>query len=243
MRLVGTPGTFDDKEEAGVPASGEETETPSPDAEGMPISPDMDEEEGPESVPHPEPSPEVPVPEAESEPEPQHAVDAGESDEAVEVGGAEEPLSAAGLDAEALEAGTAAEASTDAPPQTAVEILDQLLESLESGEFDVLMPFRREARGERPSTGRPPLEEPKDSPASRAPGAAGEDEAAVETVELPLNKAMEGGQEVIEVTSTPKVGPEERVREIRERLAPSPDDSHAEAEEGADGRDTAVQET
>ena len=245
LRPVGTPGTFDDEEEAGVPASGEETETPSPDAEGMPIPPDVDEEEeeGPKSVPHSEPSPKVPVPEAESEPEPQRAVDAGESDEAVEVGGAEERLSAAGLDAEALEAGTAAEASTDAPPQTAVEILDQLLESLESGEFDVLMPFRREARGERPSTGRPPLEVPKDSPASRAPGAAGEDEAAVETVELPLNKAMEGGQEVIEVTSTPKVGPEERVREIRERLAPSPDDSRAEAEEGADGRDTAVQET
>ena len=52
------------------------------------------------------------------------------------------------------------EASTDVTPQTAVEILDQLLESLESGEFDVPLPPRRESRTEeRPSIHRPPLEE------------------------------------------------------------------------------------
>ena len=95
LRPMGTPSTFDGEEEVEGPASGEETETPSPDAEGMPIPSDVDGEEGLESASRPDPSPEVPVPAAESEPH--RADDAGESDEAVEIGGAEEPPSVATL--------------------------------------------------------------------------------------------------------------------------------------------------
>ena len=246
LRPVGTLIAFDRAEESETAEPpdrrdsepGEEVEAPSP-AEGLPVSSDV--EERPESdAPRPEPSSE-----ASAGPELHRAdgavesdeveSDEGESskedaDEAVEVGGAEEPLSAAGLEG----AGDVAGTPTDVSQQTAVEILDQLLESLESGEFDVPLPPRRESRTEeRPSIHRPPLEELMDLPISLPSG---------EVAEPPLDKAVEEGQGIIEVTSTPKVGPEERAREIRERLVLPSGTPHADAEGTGDGRDTAVQE-
>ena len=166
-------------------------------------------------------------------------------DEAVEVAGAKEPLSAVGLDdagavmrasmqapmqalMEApmkvptetlMEALTEVptEVPTDASQQTAVEILDQLLESLESGEFDVPLPPRQEARvEERPSIRRPPLEELLDLPAPQTSKSEEEEErektgkTAGEAADLPL-------------------------------VLPS-DTPHADVEGTGDGRDTTVQE-
>ena len=268
LRPVGTLIAFDRAEESETdepldrrdPEPGEEVEAPFP-AEGVPVSSDV--EERPESdAPRPEPSPEAPA-----GPELHRADGAGESDEgesdkkeadeAGEVGGGKEPLSAVGFDDAGavvkvpMEALTEVptEASTDVTQQTAVEILDQLLESLESGEFDVPLPPRREIRAEeRPSIHRPPLEELMDLPIP-LPSKSEEEEkrekmgkTAGEAAEPPQNKAVEEGQGIIEVTSTPKVGPEERTREIRERLDLPSGTPHADAEGTGDGRDTAVQE-
>lgn len=258
LRPVGTLIAFDRAEESEIagpldrrdPEPGEEVEISST-AEEVPLI--LDGGKRSESdAPWPELSPEAPVPAA--EPEQARADKAGESDaeeadEAVEVDESEESWSASDLEGDGAVAKGPIKASMDASQQTAVEILDHLLESLESGEFDVPPPPRREVRAEeRPSIRRPPLEELMDLPTSQSSKSAEEKEkeererTAGEVAEPLQDKAVEGGQGIIEVTSTPKVGPEERAREICERLAPSSDDTHAKSEEGADGRDTAVQE-
>ena len=127
--------------------------------------------------------------------------------------------------------------------QTAVEILDHLLASLEAGEFDVPVPPRKDAVIERPSTlRRPPVAEMMESPAREDPEAFAEEPPEKEDEpEAPLRgEGAEGPHGVIEVKSTPKVGPEERVREIKERLASA--DAPPAEKAGNSGQDTAVSE-
>ncbi len=135
-------------------------------------------------------------------------------------------------------------AESSEPPQTAVEILDHLLASLEAGEYDVPPPPQQETPVERVSTNRRP-------PVADLPGAASGEEpepspktAAAEGEPAGLRHgAWRAEGRVVEVNSTPKIGAEERMREIRDRLvSPAPERSTVEDRANSDGRDSAVQE-
>ena len=244
LKPVGTLIAFDKEEDegGGVGLSGseariseaeEEREEPAREAEAGAVSPVA--AEAPEA-PEPETPLEDPEVPANSEPcrdEGEESVPAPEDEPVPETPAPESPAKEA-----------------DAQTQTAVEILDSLLASLEAGEFDVPVPHRREISVDRPAVRRPPVEDsadlsaPSDAETVLEDAASGGGAPSEGRILDGPDEGMGGERKVIEVNSTPKVGAEERLKEIRERLvATSPEaEVPVDGDGDEDGRDTAVQE-